>query len=89
MYFENTYDSVGRKALYSILIGLGIHTKLIRLIKMCLNKTYSEIGKIVPDAFPIQNILKQGDVLLPLIFSLGSEYPVRKVQENQRGLKLN
>jgi len=38
---------------------------------MCLNETFSEvrIGKIVPDAFPIQNGLKR-DALSPLLFSL-------------------
>jgi hypothetical protein len=36
--------------------------KLVRLIKMCLNETYSKfhIGKHVSDSFPIQNGLKQG-----------------------------
>jgi hypothetical protein len=38
---------------------------LLRLIKMCLNETYSEVctGENLSDAFPIQNTLKQGDAL--------------------------
>jgi hypothetical protein len=49
---------------------------------MCLNETYSKvcIGKLLSDKFPIQNGLKQGDVLSPLIFSFASEYAVRKVK---------
>jgi hypothetical protein len=46
--------------LYNILIEFGIPMKLARLIKMCLNETYSKvrIRKHLSDSFPIQNGLK-------------------------------
>ena len=51
--------------------SFGIPMKLVRLIKMCLNKTYStvQLGKHLSDMSPIKNGLKQGDALLPLLFN--------------------
>jgi hypothetical protein len=58
---------------------------------MCLNKTYGKvsIGKHLSDNFPIQNGLKQGDALSPLLFNFALEDGIKKVQKNQVGLKLN
>jgi hypothetical protein len=63
--------------------------KLVRLIKTCLNYSKVCIGKHLSDCFPIQNGLKQGDALPPLLSNSASEYAFRKVQETEVELKLN
>jgi hypothetical protein len=72
--------------LYNIPIEFGVPLKLVRLIKMCLNETYSKVRicKHLSDSFPVQKDLKQGDVLSPLLFNFALEYAIKKL-----GLKLN
>jgi len=68
--FKKAYDSVRREVLYDILNEFDIPMKVVRLIKMCLNETYSraQIGKHLSYMFSIKNGLTQRDAL-PHFFS--------------------
>jgi len=41
--FKKAYDLVNRQVLYNILLEFSVPKKLVRLIKMLLNETYSEV----------------------------------------------
>jgi hypothetical protein len=53
--FKNAYESVKKEVLYNILIEFVVPMKLVRLIKMFLNETYSKMcmGNHLADGFPI------------------------------------
>jgi hypothetical protein len=87
--FKKAYDSVRREVLYNIIIEFMLPIKLVGMIKMCLNQKYSKVHicNYLSDNFPIQNGLKQWDVLSPLLFNFG--IAIKKAQATQVGLKWN
>jgi len=70
-------------------IVFDIPMKVVRLINMDLNETFSRVrvGKRLSDMLLIRNGLKQGDALSPLLFNFAVECTIRRVQFNHDGLK--
>jgi hypothetical protein len=91
VHFKKAYDSVRREVFYNNLIDSGVPMKLFRLIKTCLDDTYSKhcVGKYLSDTFPIPHDPKQGNTLSPFIFDFALEYSIKNGKENQMGLQLN
>jgi hypothetical protein len=52
--FKKAYDSVSRAVLYKLPIEFGVSLKLVELIEICLNETYSKafISKHLSGVFP-------------------------------------
>jgi len=64
--------------------------KLVKLIKMCLNETYSkvQVGKHLSHKLPIKNGLKQS-CFIATAFQLCLVYAIRRIQVNHDDVKLN
>ena len=69
---KRTCDLVRWEVLNNIRIEFGIPMELLRLIKMCLNETYSsgQVGKNMSDMFPIKYGLQQVPLLSILLLKM-------------------
>ncbi|XP_060518453.1 uncharacterized protein LOC132697176 [Cylas formicarius] len=80
--FKQAYDNVCRVKLWEVMEELGFPKKLIRLTQICINgaKNKVRIGQELSDIFEVNNGLKQGDAISPLLFNISLEYVVRKAE---------
>jgi len=70
--FKKAGDSVRREVFYNIHFEFVICMKLVRLMKMCLNETYSgvRLSKHLSTMFPMKNGLKKKNCFITVAFQL-------------------
>ena len=70
VHLKKGYESITRSILYNILSNFGTLMELVRLIKMCLNDTHSNVWKHMSDLLLVQKGLKQVNFVSPFISTL-------------------
>ena len=77
--FKRAYDSVMGEVLLNSVIECVFNLKLLILTKIGLNESCKIIwvDKHTVVVFPIRNGMKNGDVLLPLVFKFALEHVFR------------
>jgi len=73
--FKKAYESIRGEDLFNILVEFGIPVQIVGLIKMCVTERNSRVwgGQHLTDMFLVENGLKEGGVLSPLVFSFASK----------------
>ena len=76
--------------MYNILVEFGIYLKLVRLINVCVNESYSRVwvGKYLSVMLLITNGLKQRDALSPLLFNFVVYYATGEGLGKPGGLEI-
>jgi sorting nexin-29 len=79
--FGQAYDHINREKLYEAMIHFHIPVKIIRLVRLTMRSTESHlrVQTELTDSIAIEQGLKQGDGLAPLLFNLPLEFILRRL----------
>jgi len=82
---RRAYDSFRREHLYNILIQFGIEKQKLRPMQIVRVKLVCRFraGKHLCDMVPVNNGLKQGDAISPLLFNFVLNKPLRRFRQNR------
>ena len=89
--FKAAYDTVWRKALWQMMIAIGIDPEIIRIIESIYTKTEcaEAIDGQLTEWFVVKIGLRQGYLLSPTIFNSFLEFHMKEMKTLDYTLKLN
>jgi sorting nexin-29 len=72
LFVDFRQDSINRKQIYAVLESFGVPNKLIKLVKMTLNKSQEKVlvGNQLTRSIPVSSAARQGDSLSAVLFNL-------------------
>ena len=87
--FKKAYDRVGRIKLWSCLEGAGLEGRMVEFLSAAYQECKCEVkgGDMVSGSFDVMKDLRQGCVLLPVLFSLYINSLVNRLREAGIGVE--
>ena len=89
--FKAAFDTVWRKALWKMMIAIGIDPKIVRIIESLYNETECAVvidGQLT-EWFAVKIGLRQGCLLSPTLFNIFLEFVMKKLKSLDSTLKLH
>lgn len=85
--FKQAYDTINREALCSAMLEMGIPTKLVNLTRMTMYNTKGrvKIQQRLTDEFIIEQGLRQGDGLAPILFNIALHKIIKEMKFDTKG----
>lgn len=89
--FEAAFDSVHRESLWACLIGIGLPSKIVNIIKSFYhnNRTVVRVYGENSNSFSVQSGVRQGCILSPCLFNIVLDKLLTKATQNCNGVILS
>lgn len=86
--FKQAFDRVKRRELFAALQDMDVCPKLIRIIKLTLQRTVNKvkINNSITESFEVKEGVRQGDPLSSIMFSIILEKVIQEANINRTGL---
>lgn len=80
--FQGAFDSINRKQIYAALESSGVPNKLIKLVKMTLNKSQAKVvvEKKLTRSITVSSGVRRGDSLSTVLFNLVLHKTIKRIE---------